>query len=51
LWEIITGNQVNEFLQQSGWLVFRFWSKEIHKNLPDVIAIIESALAAAKNKK
>jgi DNA mismatch endonuclease (patch repair protein) len=42
--------QVNEFLQQSGWLVFRFWSTEIHKNLPEVIAIIESALAAAKNK-
>ena len=42
--------EVNEFLQQSGWLVFRFWSKEIHKNLTEVIAIIEAALAAAKNK-
>jgi DNA mismatch endonuclease (patch repair protein) len=42
--------QVNEFLQQSGWLVFRFWSKEIHKNLPEVILKIETALAAAKNK-
>lgn len=42
--------EVNEFLQQSGWLVFRFWSKEIHKNLAEVIAIIEAALAAAKNK-
>jgi DNA mismatch endonuclease, patch repair protein len=42
--------EVNEFLQQSGWLVFRFWSTEIHKNLPEVIAIIESALASAKNK-
>ncbi|UPT70327.1 MAG: very short patch repair endonuclease [Flavobacterium sp. JAD_PAG50586_2] len=42
--------EVNEFLQQSGWLVFRFWSKEIHKNLPEVISTIEYALAAAKNK-
>jgi DNA mismatch endonuclease (patch repair protein) len=43
--------EVNEFLQQSGWLVFRFWSVEIHKNLPEVISTIEAALAAAKNKK
>lgn len=42
--------EVNEFLQQSGWLVFRFWSKEILKNLPDVIEKIETALDAAKNK-
>ena len=42
--------EVNEFLQQSGWLVFRFWSTEIHKNLPEVIYKIETALAAAKNK-
>lgn len=40
--------EVNEFLQQSGWLVFRFWSTEIHKNLPTVIETIETALAAAK---
>ena len=43
--------EVNEFLQQSGWLVFRFWSKEIHKNPSQVIPTIETALAAAKNKK
>lgn len=42
--------EVNEFLQQTGWLVFRFWSKEINKNLPAVIANIEAALNAAKNK-
>lgn len=42
--------EVNEFLQQSGWLIFRFWSKEIHKNLPEVITTIETALSAAKNK-
>ncbi len=42
--------EVNEFLQQSSWLVFRFWSKEIDKNLPQVIATIEAALFAAKNK-
>ncbi len=42
--------EVNEFLQQSGWLVFRFWSTEIHKNLPEVITTIEAALFAAKNK-
>lgn len=48
--DIERDKEVNEFLQQSGWLVFRFWSKEIHKNLPEVIAIIEAALAAAKNK-
>lgn len=42
--------EVNEFLQQSGWLVLRFWSDEINKNLPHVIATIETALAAANNK-
>src|SRR6476660_4479198 len=42
--------EVNEFLQQSGWLVFRFWSTEIHKNFPQVIETIETALTAAKNK-
>jgi DNA mismatch endonuclease (patch repair protein) len=42
--------EVNEFLQQSGWLVFRFWSKEIMKNLPEIITVIEAALSAAKNK-
>ena len=42
--------EVNEFLQQSGWLVFRFCSNEIFKNLPEVIETIEVALAAAKNK-
>lgn len=42
--------EVNEFLQQSGWLVLRFWSKEILKNLPEAINTIEVALAAAINK-
>lgn len=42
--------EVNEFLEQSGWLVFRFWSKEVMKNLSEVIETIEVALAAGKNK-
>lgn len=42
--------EVDEFLQQSGWLVLRFWSIDIRKNLPEVIRTIETALAAAKSK-
>ncbi len=43
--------EVNEFLQQSGWLVFRFWSTEIYKNLPEVITKIEIALVATSSIK
>jgi DNA mismatch endonuclease, patch repair protein len=43
--------EVNEFLLQSGWLVLRFWSTEVRKNLGEVIAVIENAIESAKNKK
>jgi len=40
--------EVNEFLLQSGWLVLRFWSTEVRKNLDDCVMAIETAIAAAK---
>ncbi|HMK06399.1 MAG TPA: very short patch repair endonuclease [Flavobacterium sp.] len=42
--------EVNIFLQQSGWLVLRFWSTEVRKNLNEVVTTIEIAVSAAKNE-
>ena len=36
--------EVNEYLTNAGWTVLRFWSNEIKKNLPEVIATIEQHL-------
>jgi DNA mismatch endonuclease (patch repair protein) len=36
--------EVNEYLTSTGWTVLRFWSNEIKKNLPEVIATIEQYL-------
>jgi DNA mismatch endonuclease (patch repair protein) len=33
--------EVNEHLSNAGWTVLRFWSNDIKKNLPEVIATIE----------
>lgn len=42
--------EVNEFLQQSGWLVLRFWAKEVMKELDRVVKEIEMALRAARGE-
>ena len=36
--------EVNYALLQQGWLILRFWSKDILKNLPDCVSQIEAAL-------
>lgn len=41
--------EVNEFLTANGWTVLRFWSKEIQKNLEDVIAVIQQKIEEAKS--
>lgn len=45
-WNKIEGNIkrdmfVNEQLKNSGWIVLRFWSKDIRKKLPECISIIK----------
>ncbi|MBE4950726.1 very short patch repair endonuclease [Chryseobacterium culicis] len=35
---------VNEFLNNNGWIILRFWSKEVKKNLDDCINQIEEIL-------
>jgi len=45
-WAKIEGNMrrdklVNEYLRNDGWIVLRFWSKEIRKNLASCIQLIE----------
>lgn len=42
--------EVNEFLLQSGWLVLRFWSTEVRKNLEHVVDIIRKTVDSAKNQ-
>lgn len=37
-------NVVNDHLQENGWVVLRFWSKEIRKNLATCILLIEQTL-------
>ena len=39
---------VNEELSKNGWKVLRFWSKDIRKNLPSCIDIIEQAISEKK---
>lgn len=43
--------EVNEKLQENGWLVLRFWGKDIQKNLDDCILEIENAINGRKNEK
>ncbi len=38
-------NEVNVHLIQSGWTVLRFWTTQIRKDLPSVIAMIEAHIA------
>jgi DNA mismatch endonuclease (patch repair protein) len=36
--------EVNDFLIANGWVVLRFWSKEIKKNLEGCVALIQEAV-------
>lgn len=35
--------EVNNFLEKNGWIVLRFWSKDINKNISKCIDLIENA--------
>lgn len=37
--------EVNTTLKDEGWIILRFWQKEIEKDLDNCIMIIETALA------
>ena len=37
--------EVNAFLESAGWVVLRFWSAEVRKELDRVLGIIEAAIA------
>lgn len=39
---------VNEELKNQGWKVLRFWSKEMRKDLPTCVEIIEMAFKDAE---
>lgn len=41
-------NTVNQVLKETGWKVIRFWNKEMRKNIPDCIKIIENAIQENK---
>jgi DNA mismatch endonuclease (patch repair protein) len=41
--------EVNNHLKENGWTVLRFWSTEVRKNLPEVIAAIEHEITLKKN--
>ena len=40
--------EVNEYLTTNGWLVLRFWGKEIEKNCDECVSRIVSALEGTK---
>ena len=40
--------EVNAFLEAEGWVVLRFWSGEVRKNLSGVIAEIENVIMVKK---
>lgn len=42
-------NEVNLYLQNSGWIVIRFWSKEVRKNTDQCINIIRLELLKRQN--
>jgi DNA mismatch endonuclease (patch repair protein) len=41
---ILRDKEVNEYLISTGWMVLRFWSLEIRKNIETVIASIEKQI-------
>jgi len=42
--------EVNEYLENAGWTVLRFWSEEVKKNLDEVVANIERHIVLKKSK-
>jgi len=38
-------NEVNAHLKENGWVVLRFWSKEVKTNLEGCVALIQEAIA------
>lgn len=40
-------NEVNLHLQNSGWVVFRFWSKEVRKNTDQCVNVIKNEISKA----
>lgn len=47
---IARDKEVNEYLENQGWTVLRFWSEEIQKNLDEVVATIERIIIMKKSK-
>ena len=48
-WKKIEGNInrdkiVNDYLQDNGWTILRFWSNEVQKNLESCVQLIEQTL-------
>jgi DNA mismatch endonuclease (patch repair protein) len=37
-------NEVNSYLRKNGWIVIRFWSKEVRKNTDHCVNVIKSEL-------
>jgi DNA mismatch endonuclease (patch repair protein) len=37
-------NEINRKLQHSGWLVMRFWGKDIQKNLAECVEEVKEAI-------
>jgi len=42
--------EVNAFLQSQGWMVIRFWSRDVKKNLDSCVAVIQEAIEKAAAK-
>lgn len=48
-WNIEGDSEVNLYFKNNGWIVVRFWSKEIRKNTDQCINIIKSELLNGHN--
>lgn len=44
---IARDKQVNEHLRQTGWIVIRFWTEEVKKNLHECVGIVKSQVEKA----
>lgn len=40
--------QVNQHLEQEGWIVLRFWSNDIKKNIDECVSIVKSLINEKK---
>ena len=43
-------SEVNRMLEDQGWIVLRFWGKQIQKNLSDCADIIESTVESRRDR-